>query len=1011
MNLKKRAISYVLTAALVFNSLIIPAYSEEVFYSGTTSGNALISNAAFNDIGTGSDAENIMKMSIYSIIREYGSKTFRPNQNASKQDFLAALVRAIGKQEAAVKQGEALTAVNPSLNPTTAYILGHIEVARTSGIIRQQEFDTNSVLTADDRAAAEAEADKAKKANWKMKSAEYAQILNQQLEQRAATRLYAAPVTREEAGLWIARALGLQPVTGEQTTAVFNYGDWRSIKTENLPYIEAVLKNGIRIGASGGSFSPGGTMTRGEMALLLNTVANHALDKLGYKIGNGKVSAMSVKRDLGSLADSAFTDITIQDTGSDIVNISIQKNTGRNINSQQALPVIKNGKVGDESLISVGDVVEYTINKDNQVVLLHVARLSEVEGTYINYDRDNQTIQFTDKENNRYFLKVLADSMILAEGEPVEIGRVEPNTAAKAVFANDVLKSMEVRVPVETINNDELSVKILYADTLGNVLKVADEYDNKQYLDITGDTAVYINGERQGIDAIGFDQDAALKVAGGRVLEVRIFTDMEAEDEYRVETLTGKVRSTSGDTIVISPDSTPDKEIPYRLDNMTTIFKNGTSTDRTVLRRGDNIKFQVNPGKNYYISRIDVQGQGALIDKVYKGDIVDVLPSTGEIILTRAYNYGYYDWQFEGNYQRYHISPEAVMYRGNEKFGINELKNYVGKSIYAVSKDNYGNEEIMQISLKDGYEDTIYKTISSVKWTENQLTLTNGKLLNYTDGTIVIKDGRLLDTRDLDSDVGAFIIQNRSASGVDNASVVCLDSFNAFTNYRISKGYINNIGEDYFTIDNPFVLKNNIWDETPEHELMFRLSDETVIYDKVASNFKYVSPDEFVESRYRPFTYLWPNYKKAKDDDEILYHEDDEYHSEYKRNSKKTQYHEHYMVYVVYDEYNIAKAVMLYKKDKQNFNPDRKIDTERMVAGMIDSIKQYDSDLITIRDVREYNSTYEQWRYTKASMPIDADKAIIVTRQGASAGLDYLETNSEAYILLEDNDAILILVE
>jgi hypothetical protein len=1012
MYLKKKTISYVLAAALVFNSLIIPAYSEGAQYTGVTSGDALISNATYTDIGSNSNAENIMKMSVYSIIREYGNKTFRPNQNASKQDILAALVRAIGKQEAAVKQGETLKMQNPALNPITAYMLGHIEIARSSGIIKPEEFNIASALTADDRAAAKAEADKAKKVNWKMTKAQYDQILNQRLEQMAAAKLYTAPATREEAALWIARALGLQPVKGEETTAVFAYSDWRNIKTENLPYIEAVLKSGIRIGSVKGTFSPKGSITRGEMAAILNSVANRALDKLGFTIGNGKVTSVKGKRDLGSLTDSAVTDITIQNTGSDTVNISVQRNTGRNANSQQALPVIKDGKVGDESLVKEGDVVEYTINKDNQAVLLHVARLKEVDGTFINYDPENQTLQFIDKENNRYFLKVMTDSVIQAENEPVEIGRVEPNTAAKAVFANDVLKSLEVKVPVGTLNNNELAVKILYADPLGNVLKVADQYDNKQYLDMTEDTAVYINGERQGIDAIGFDQDAALKVAGGKVLEIRIFTDVEPEDEYRVETFTGKIRTASGDSIVLSTDEAPEKEATYRLDNMTAIFKKGTTTDRTVLRQGDRIKFQVKSGKDNYISRIEVQGQGAMIDKIYKGDIVDVLPATGEIILTRAYNYGYYDWQFKGNYLKYRLSQEAVLYRGNEKLGINELKNYIGKSIYAVSKDNYGSEELMQISLKEGYEDTAYKTIQSVKWTEKQITLSNGKLLNYADGTIVVKDGRLLDTRDLDSDVGAFIIQNKTSSGVDTASVVCLESFNAFGNYRISKGYINNIGEDYFTIDNAYALTNNSWDETEDQT--FRLSNETSIYDRVLSDFQSVSKDKFVESRYKPFTYLWPNYKGAGKDaaGKVLeYHEEDEYHSSYTKYRNNSKYHEHYMVYVVYDDDNVARAMMLYKKDKENFNPDRKVDTERMVAGLVDSIQEYDTDLITLKEAREYSPLYGQWRYIKATLPIDTDRAIIIKTRGTASGLDNLEATSEAYILCEGNEAIFVLVE
>ncbi|HYE81024.1 MAG TPA: S-layer homology domain-containing protein [Clostridia bacterium] len=1007
MHLNKKTISYVLTAALVFNSLMIPTFSADIQYTGITSGDALISNATYTDIGSNSNAENIMKMSIYSIIREYGIKTFRPSQNASRQDFLAALVRATGQQEAAVKRGEALKIQDPSLNSTTAYILGHIELARSSGIIKPGEYDNAATITAADRAAAKAEADKAKRANWKMTKAQYDQIINRKLEQMAFT----APANREEAALWIARALGLQPVKGEEMAEVYSYNDWRSIKTENLPYIDAVLKMGISTAASKGAYSPKNSMTRSEMASVLNLVANQTLDKLGFETGKGKVTSVKVKRDLGSLSDSAVTDITIDSTGADIINISIEKNTGRNINSRQALPVIKNGKVGDEALITEGDVVEYTVNKDNGAVLLHVARLKEIEGTFIEYDPENQTVQLTDKENNRYFLKVMRDSAIQAEGEPVDIGRVEPNTAAKAVFADDVLKSMEVNVPVETLNNDELAVTILYADPMGNVLKVADEYDNKQYLDMTEDTAVYINGERQGLDAIGFDQDAALKVAGGKVLEVRIFTDLEPEEEDRIETFTGRIRTASGDSIVVSPDEDPEKENSYRMDNMTAVLKKGITTDRSVLRQGDRIKFQVNPVKDNYISRIEVQVQGAMIDKIYKGDIVDVLPATGEVILTKAYNYGYYDWKYAGNYLKYSLSPEAVLYRGNEKLRLDELKNYIGKSIYAVSKDNYGTEELMQISLKEGFEDTTYKTIGSIKWTEKQMTLSNGKLLSYADGTIVVRDGRLLDTNDLDSDMGAFIIQNTTSSGVDNASVVCLESFNAFANYRISKGYINSIGEDYFSLDNSFELTNNNW--TNVGDQLFRLSNETLILDGV-DGYKTVPPDRFVESRYEPFTYLWPNYKAAGKDEDgktIEFHEDNEYHSNYKKYKHNRRYHEHYMAYVVYDEDNIARAMVLYEKDKENYNPDRRTDTERMVAGLVDTIEKYDLGLITLKDAREYSLTYSQWRPVRPTMPIDTDEAIIITRDGVTWGTYNLEAGSEAYIMCEDNEAIFVFVE
>ena len=998
---KRRIASYILTAAMIINLLPLPAYGEDIVASGITTGDALVKNSSFNDIAGNSNADNIMKMSVYSIVREYGVNMYRPNQAATKQDMIAALVRSIGRQEEAVKLGEQMRAGDTSLSSVNAYLMGHIEAAKAAGIITAQEAVAAGALTASETAAAKAEADRAKYANWKMTKAQYDQLLKQKLDQRSFDKVYKAPVNREETALWIARALSLGAVTGEDIMTVYNYTDWNTIKTENLPYIEAVLKNGIMKGTSE-TFSPRGNISRGEMATIMNMVVNLSLDKLGYKTGYGKVTSVSVARDYGAVSDTYTTGIVIETPASDTVGINIQKRSTTSSISQESVPVIKNGKIGNESLITEGDIVEYTLNKDNKAILMHIAKLNEIDGTFIVYDPQNNTVQVGDKNNNMYFLKVMPDSAIMVQQEPVDIGRLEPNSPAKAVFANDILKSLRVDTAPELVSGRETPVRILFADTMGNIIKVADEYNNKQYLELADTAAIYINGGLQDISSIGFDQDAVVRIFNGKVHEVKIFTDTFEEDSNRLLTLTAKVRDVSAGGITLLTDDKPEKPVVYTIDSNTPIIKDKQSVSTSVLRQGDRVKIEVNSTNDKHIAHMEIQGAGIQIEEVYKGDIKEVVPETGEIVLSNVSSYGYYDWIKKDGYIRYKLDDEVEVYNKDTKVSLDKLKDYIGKTIYAVSKNNYGTEEIVKAILKDGYEDTLNKSIYDVKWTTKQLTMSDDRVLNFSDGSIIIKDGRLLDTLYLSKYSGAFVIQNRSVLGAGSAQLISLDSFNGFSNYNITKGYLHNMGEDYYTVENSYRLENNEWKESGEPT--FLLSDETYVYDSVIAKGS-ITVDKFLESRYKPYTYTWPNYKASDDED---FHVDDEYHYKYDSYKGKSGFHQHFLMYAITDREGNTHAINLIKKDKESFK-DGKVFSERFTAGQVSAVDK-GNKAITLKNARDYSAVYSQWRPIMAKVPLEMEKVVIL-KDGRAISMEELSEDDNVYIMSDDDYAMFMLVE
>jgi len=645
MNISKIKIAYILAAVMLLNLAPVPVHAEDILASGNTTGDALIKNASFQDISGNPNAENIMKMSVYSIVREYGDRMYRPNQAASRQDVLAALIRATGRQQEAVRLAEQLRINDPSLSSVNAYMMGHVQAARNAGIITAQEAEAAGKLTPAEIEQIRAEVLEAVRADWKMTLARKNQLERQLTDRKSFQKAYGAAAKREDTALWIARALGLEPINGHDITAVYNYSDWRSIKTENLPYVEAVIKKGIMKGTTATAFSPGGNISRGEMASVMNMVADQSLDKLGYRTGYGRVTAVSLSRDIGAVADTYTTVINIETPDSEAVSINVKKSSTRSSTSQESVPVIKNKKIGDESLIAQGDIVEYTIDGENRAILLHTAELKEIDGTFVHYDPVQNTVQVGDSSNNMYLLKVMPDSVITVQKDPVDIGRLEPNSPAKVVFANDILKSLSVDAAPELVGGRETPVRIIYAQTspVGSIIKVADEYNNMDYLDLADNAAIYINGQLRGVDAIGFDQDAVVRIFNGKVHEVKIYTDAIGEDPYRQIVLTAKVRDISDKGITLLTDDNPQTPVLYTIDRNTPIIKDKQNVSASVLRQGDRVRIEVNSASDRHITRMEVQGLGVQIEKVYKGDIQDVIPETGEIVLSNVYTYGYYD--------------------------------------------------------------------------------------------------------------------------------------------------------------------------------------------------------------------------------------------------------------------------------------------------------------------------------------------------------------------------------
>lgn len=85
----------------------------------------------------------------------------------------------------------------------------------------------------------------------------------------------AVQANRAQTAVWIAKALGLEPVD----TSDMPYSDGMLISKEDVGYILALYKAGFMIGSADGKFNPNCCITRAEMAAILERILENGSDK------------------------------------------------------------------------------------------------------------------------------------------------------------------------------------------------------------------------------------------------------------------------------------------------------------------------------------------------------------------------------------------------------------------------------------------------------------------------------------------------------------------------------------------------------------------------------------------------------------------------------------------------------------------------------------------------------------------------------------------------------------
>lgn len=397
------------------NPQAITPFTSHKVYEGLENGQTLLSNISFTDIGNHWARESIQEVAALALMNGVGYRSFNPNGTLTHGEAITTLVRAIGKEAEAqvlaeqelppkVRDFVFLTVVENWAN-------GYVQVALNEGILTQDEI--NQILNISPQQLATLENQVATQlevySNGDYTAGELNQIRNQIRNRLLNNATWNKPVTRQQVSAWLARALGLEPSYGENIIKAYSFTDWNLMDADKLPLIESLLQKGWMQGISPTTFSPRGTLIRGQMAQLIVNVHDELLDKRGLTKKTGTIYDLEVLQQQG-VSKNILT-IENDDNSKNIIVVTPTQN--------KDFVLQNNGILSLSTPLKVGNRLTYYINSKDEVIYAKTIsnNIETIEG-FIDYiDVEDKNLIVVDFNEKRHLLQGEAFTTVKVNGE------------------------------------------------------------------------------------------------------------------------------------------------------------------------------------------------------------------------------------------------------------------------------------------------------------------------------------------------------------------------------------------------------------------------------------------------------------------------------------------------------------------------------------------------------------------------------------------------------------------
>lgn len=294
----------------------------------------------------------------------------------------------------------------------------------------------------------------------------------------------------------------------------------------------------------------------------------------------------------------------------------------------------------------------------------------------------------------------------------------------------------------------------------------------------------------------------------------------------------------------------------YRITTDTHFEKRGKSIGLNQIKEGDKVTLSFDSIYSSDVANIKVEDDDRKITGILKGKLQLVDERNKEIVIKDAYIYKEGKWSLLSKYTIKLKNTGDNLYYGSQRINLQRLKSYLDREVYIAYDQNLGRMNVAKLLVKNGQSQNYEGKVSTVLYTAGQMVVSNNAL-NVNEGTIVVKNNRLVDFINIDkSDNVQVIVDNlygRKNSSIITVTSNILEDRNDNTKISIYRGRIEDIYDYEIEIGrlnyrlNYQVLEDGKWKEVADKQ-RFLISEDTLIYDSELK--ENIDPLHFISSRY-----------------------------------------------------------------------------------------------------------------------------------------------------------------
>ncbi len=831
--IKKFAI-VILTILLALTGLspFTAAEEQRSLYYGDSGAESLINYLRYTDISAGLwSQEAVYETGALGILKGFrdASGRFGRTVPITKEEAIAVAYRAAGREAEAQQLGNTLNnaRADRKTDPLEVLYDGFLQLAANDGLISARNLadalNANQTSLPDN--------------SFNRKS----------------------PAQRQEMIYWLALALGIQPEATQQE--ILNYSDWRSTDPEKLPYVEAFLRKGI-ISGSNNRINPAQSITREQCAQIVKNAEEEVLRANNYVKYSGIIEKITSTSDYTGDIIKTGREIFINNANGSysVILTAAQSGAasgGRNENVGGTLPgqkseivVYKDEAVGNSSLLEKGDRLYYIADSNN--VVKYVEVVSNVEDVrYIaaqiqNVDQANLLLDVIQLFETDY-----PDMSDIAEGNSFSWSGSERKTYR---IGKGIPVSINgVKSKLAEVTNDAVAILTIDSNNIITEIQCVDIGINAEARRIVKGI-VEENNPSLGYITLFNEDGSGTGSNSWAVLRTYNYVDQNKTEVFRNHKPAKIENVRAGDTVYLRLDKNGDVESISAVDNYANAYAKVISKmpsqlaveyedgmqqildinddiivirDKMLvgidaIRDGDRIRILINEtGRSTEIIEITIEGDEHYISNIYRGKIAKLDDISDKITVLGMYVFNRGNWELT-NKKGFTTIPLADGYKiyANNKLLDIETANkllYNNDAYIAVERTYGGEERAVLISYRDSMDTEVpvtSDTISGVVSGSNRfVTAMDNKKVTFSDGSIIVKYGRLVSGSSLSNNDKAYLTVNRDYSSGDYyASVIKIDEAVNQNALMVYRGRISDIVESKnFTVESFSELQGTDW--------------------------------------------------------------------------------------------------------------------------------------------------------------------------------------------------------